>query len=72
MFFQQVFYKPHGVLGKLPLRNVDSQISSRLNALTEAHNLGSAANLDSLSQKSDINIIPVDVNSLFNEVITAS
>ncbi len=58
-------------LGKLPLRNVDSQISSGLNALTEAHNLGLAANLDSLSQKSDINIIPVDVNSLFNEVITA-
>jgi len=57
-------------LGKLPVTGVDSQISSGLNALTEAHNLGLAANLDSLSQ-SDINIIPVDINSLFNEVIAA-
>lgn len=58
-------------LGKLPARRVDSQVSSSLDALTEAHNLNLAATLDSLSQIPDINIISLDVNSLFDEVIAA-
>jgi phospholipase/lecithinase/hemolysin len=59
-------------MGKFPARRVDSEISSNLNALTKAHNSGLAATLDFLSQqKPDINIIPLDVNSLFNRAITA-
>jgi phospholipase/lecithinase/hemolysin len=56
-------------LGKLPGTRGDSQISSRLNALTSAHNSSLAATLDLLSQKPEINIIPVDVNSIFNRAI---
>ncbi len=56
-------------LGELPGTRDDSQISSSLNALGEAHNSGLAANLDLLSQNEDINIIPVDVNSLFDRAI---
>lgn len=56
-------------LGKLPGTSDNSQNSTNLNALTEAHNSSLAANLDSLSQNSDVNIIPLDVNSLFNEAI---
>lgn len=57
-------------LGDLPATRVDSQISSNLDALTEAHNSGLSATLDFLKQqKPDINIIPVDVNSLFDEAI---
>lgn len=58
-------------LGKLPGTRVDSQISSSFDALSEAHNFNLTATLDSLSQKPDINIIPVDVNSLFDEAIVA-
>ncbi len=59
-------------MGKFPARRVNSEISSSLNALTEAHNSGLAATLDYLSQqKPDINIIPLDVNSLFNRAIAA-
>ncbi len=58
-------------LGKLPGTRVDSQISSSFDALSEAHNFTLTAALDSLSQKPDINIIPVDVNSLFDEAIAA-
>jgi thermolabile hemolysin len=59
-------------MGKFPANSVDSKISSSLNALTEAHNSGLAATLDYLSQqKPNINIIPLDVNSLFNRAIAA-
>lgn len=58
-------------LGKLPGTRVDSPISSSFDALSEAHNFNLTATLDSLSQKPDINIIPVDVNSLFDEAIAA-
>ncbi len=58
-------------LGKVPGTRVDSQISSSFDALSEEHNFNLSAALDSLSQKPDINIIPVDVNSLFDEEIAA-
>ena len=58
-------------LGKLPTTRVDSQVSSSLDALTEAHNLNLAATLDSLSQLPDIKIRSVDVNALFDEAIAA-
>lgn len=57
-------------LGKLPGTSSDIQISTGLSALSEAHNAGLAANLNFLSQQADVNIIPVDVNSLFNRAIT--
>lgn len=56
-------------LGALPTTRVDSENSSSLNALTEAHNSSLAATLDLLSQKPGVNIIPVDVNSLLDEAI---
>jgi thermolabile hemolysin len=59
-------------MGKFPGNSVNSNVSSSLNALTEAHNSGLAATLDYLSQQNpDINIIPLDVNSLFNRAIAA-
>lgn len=56
-------------LGKLPGTSGDIQVSNGLSALSEAHNSGEAANLNFLSQQSDVNIIPVDVNSLFKQAI---
>lgn len=56
-------------LGDLPGTRSDSQFSSGFNALTSAHNSGLAATLDLLSQKPEINIIPVDVNSILNKAI---
>lgn len=56
-------------LGKLPGTKGNIQVSSRLSALSQAHNEGEAANLNFLSQQSDANIIPVDVNSLFSVAI---
>lgn len=58
-------------LGKLPATRVDIQVSNSLDALTEAHNFNLATTLDSLSQLPDINIISLDVNSLFDEAIAA-
>lgn len=56
-------------LGKLPGTSGDIQVSSGLSALSEAHNEGLAANLNLPRQQSDVNIIPVDVNSLFKQAI---
>ena len=56
-------------LGKIPGTRGDSQIKSGLSTLTSAHNSGLAATLDFLSQKPGINIIPLDLNSLFNRAI---
>jgi phospholipase/lecithinase/hemolysin len=56
-------------LEKPPGTPVDSQISSSLNPLIEMHNSALTATLDFLSQNSDTNIIPLDVNSLFNRAI---
>lgn len=56
-------------LGKLPRTRFDSQISSSLDALTEAHNSGLTATLNFFSQKPGINIIPLDVDSLFDQAI---
>jgi phospholipase/lecithinase/hemolysin len=56
-------------LGKLPGTRSNIQVSSSLSALSQAHNSGLAANLNLLSQKSNANIIPVDVNSLFEQAI---
>ena len=58
-------------LGKIPGTRGDSQISSGLSTLTSVHNSGLAATLDFLSQKPGINIIPLDINSLFNRAIAA-
>lgn len=55
-------------LGKLPAtRNTPN--SFFLNQLTRTHNSNLAATLNDLSQKPGINIISIDVNSLFNQVI---
>lgn len=58
-------------LGKFPVTGGDSQIAGVLNILTNAHNSGLTTTLNFLSQElsPDINIIPLDVNSLFNRVI---
>lgn len=58
-------------LGKLPGTSGNTQVSTGLSALSQAHNSGLAANLNLLSQQSDVNIIPVDVNSLFNQAIAS-
>ena len=58
-------------LGSLPGTRGDSQISNYLNALTSAHNSGLATTLDFLSQNPNINIIPLDLNSLFGRAIAA-
>lgn len=59
-------------LGKFPVTTgVDSQSSGYFSTLTNAHNSGLRATRNFLSQQisPDINIIPLDVNSLFNRVI---
>ena len=56
-------------LGKLPGTKSNIQVSNGLSALSQAHNSGLAANLNFLSQQSGANIIPVDVNSLFEQAI---
>lgn len=58
-------------LGRLPGTSGNSQSASRLSTLSSAHNSGYSANLDFLSQTLDINIIPLDVNSLLNRMIAA-
>lgn len=58
-------------LGKLPGTSGNTQVSTGLSALSQAHNSGLAANLNLLSQQSNVNIIPVDVNSLFNQAIAS-
>lgn len=56
-------------LGQLPSQNASPVISASLNAVSDAHNSGLAASLGILSQQPDINIISVDVNSLFKQAI---
>lgn len=58
-------------LGSFPVTGGDSQISSYLSTLTNAHNsdLNTTLNFWSQELSPEINIIPLDVNSLFNRVI---
>jgi len=59
-------------LGILPATSGNPQRSIGLSALTNAHNSFLASTLNSLSQQlspEHVNIIPLDVNSLFNDVI---
>lgn len=58
-------------LGRFPGSDGNSQNASSLNALSSAHNLSLAATLNFLSQTPDINIIPLDVNFLFDRVFAA-
>lgn len=56
-------------LGAIPLANADPLTGASLNILSELHNTGLSASLDFLSQTTNANIIPLDVNSLFNQAI---
>ncbi|ARV57287.1 GDSL family lipase [Nostocales cyanobacterium HT-58-2] len=60
-------------LGKFPVTGGDSQISGYLSTLTSVHNSGLNTIRNFLTQKlsSEINLIPLDVNSLFNRIIAA-
>jgi phospholipase/lecithinase/hemolysin len=60
-------------LGKFPITSGDSPIAGVLSTLTNAHNSGLTTALNFLSQEvsPEINIIPLDVNSLFNRIIAA-
>ena len=59
-------------LGKIPYASSNAEVSSLLTALSTSHNalLANALSQFSLSNPS-VNIIPVDVNSLFNQLIAA-
>ncbi|MFN6526142.1 SGNH/GDSL hydrolase family protein [Nostoc sp. ChiSLP03a] len=58
-------------LGKFPVTSGNSQISSLLSTFTSKHNSNLTTNLKLLSQElnPNVNIIPLDVNSLFNQII---
>ena len=58
-------------LGSFPVTGGNSQISSLFSSFTSAHNSSLTTNLNFLNQQlsPDINIIPLDVNSLFNKII---
>ncbi|MBN3922463.1 SGNH/GDSL hydrolase family protein [Nostoc sp. NMS4] len=58
-------------LGKLPFANFDSQRSNLFNTFSSTHNSILNTTLKSLSQElsPDINIIELDVNSLFDRII---
>ncbi|MEH2067006.1 MAG: SGNH/GDSL hydrolase family protein [Nostoc sp.] len=60
-------------LGKFPVTGGNNQDSELLSRFTSAYNSSLTANLNFLSQQlsPDINIIPLDVNSLFNRIIAA-
>ena len=51
------------------IANGNIQTASLLSAATQGHNSGLSASLDLLSQQTNTNIIPLDVNSLFNQAI---
>lgn len=57
-------------LGDLPISHGNSQQSTGLNALTQAHNTALVASLQALQQSasSDLKILLFDVNSLLNQV----
>jgi phospholipase/lecithinase/hemolysin len=59
-------------LGKFPVASFNSQIPSIFTNLTSAYDLSLNTTINSLSQQlgSNINIIPFDINSLFNQLIT--
>ncbi|BAZ68742.1 MAG: SGNH/GDSL hydrolase family protein [Pelatocladus maniniholoensis HA4357-MV3] len=57
-------------LGKLPSTSNQSN-SSQLTALSQQHNIALAASLKTLSTIPGVNIIPVDVNSLFIKLQTS-
>lgn len=56
-------------LGRIPATKDNIEVASNLNALSQFHNLGLRATLKVLSQKTDLNIVSVDVNSLFRRAI---
>ncbi|MEH2193042.1 MAG: SGNH/GDSL hydrolase family protein [Nostoc sp.] len=55
-------------LGKIPLASAIPGLSSNLTALTNKHNKELADELGKYSKNSDLNLISVDVFSLFNQV----
>lgn len=55
-------------LGKIPLASATPGLSSNLTALTNEHNKELADELGKYSNNSDLNLISVDVFSLFNQV----
>jgi phospholipase/lecithinase/hemolysin len=55
-------------LGKVPLYSGSSQVSTALTGLSALHNTQLATSLNQLSSQLDASIIPVDINSLFNQV----
>ncbi|GAA6616927.1 SGNH/GDSL hydrolase family protein [Scytonema sp. NUACC26] len=59
-------------LGDLPANRGNNQQSTALNTLTQAHNSNLASSLNALSKSfgSSVNIIPLDVYSLFKQVFT--
>lgn len=56
-------------LGQLPGTSGNSQTASGLNALTQSHNALLDARLGVLSQDANVNIMALDVNSLFSRAI---
>jgi phospholipase/lecithinase/hemolysin len=57
-------------LGALPGTRTNAQTSAQLSALTATHNADLAAALGTLSrQRSGVNILPFDVNSLYNQML---
>ncbi|BAY79092.1 GDSL family lipase (plasmid) [Nostoc linckia NIES-25] len=58
-------------LGKFPVTGGNIQTASILSSFTNAHNSNLAATINSLNQQlsPEANIIPFDVNSLFNRII---
>ncbi|MEM6404183.1 MAG: SGNH/GDSL hydrolase family protein [Cyanobacteria bacterium P01_D01_bin.116] len=55
-------------LGQLPVA-VATNNSAPLTQLTLAHNAALEQTLNSFDENSDVNIIPIDINSLFNRVV---
>ncbi|OCQ90097.1 GDSL family lipase [Nostoc sp. MBR 210] len=58
-------------LGKLPGATVDNRNPTTLTQSTNNFNFGLQAVVTALSQNPNLNIIPVDVNSLFNRAIAS-
>jgi phospholipase/lecithinase/hemolysin len=58
-------------LGQLPSA-IATNTSAQLTQLTQSHNALLEQTLDGFDGNSDVNIIPIDVNSLFNQVVANS
>lgn len=58
-------------LGKFPVTGGNSQTASILSSFTNAHNFDLTATINLLNQQlnPEVNIIPLDINSLFNRII---